>query len=163
MSFQALLAASPADVQKEITEMDAFMKSLRPLKFKRTADKRKINYISSDYGISYGILPTDPNPTQQFGWYICDRVTKVWYRKTDYFVETLAEIANDKPATAKRIYDAVNICTPCKETPCAAIPYSYSGEDKTACYGRIVLPLGQGDFTDVRVFFQCLNALMEKR
>ena len=158
MSFQTLLAASPADIQPEITKMDTFIKSLHPLKFKRSVDKRKINYVSSDYGISYAIFPVSDKPHAAFGWYFLhNRETGEWYRKPDYFVEVLTEIAKDDPAAAKRIYAAVNACTSCKGNPCTAIAYSYEGEDKSACYGRIKLPLDEEGFADAQTFFQYLN------
>ena len=164
MSFQSILASLPKDLQRGIMEMDAFVKSLRPLKFKRTVDKRKINYVSPDYGVSYAILPTDTKPTQHFGWYFLhDKETKTWFRKTDYFVDTLAEIAKTNSESANRIFNSINTCTLCKGNPCSTISYSYEGEDKLACYGRIVLPLCENSFADVQNFFQCLNALLTQQ
>jgi len=161
MSFQAMLAASPLEMRQEITEMDAFMKSLRPLKFKRTVDKRKMNYVSSDYGISFAIFPTGDHPHAAFGWYFLhDKVTGAWYRKTDYFVETLAEIKKEDPAMTLRIFDGIHFCTSCKGNPCSAISYVYEGKIKPACYGRIHLPLQAQGFADARAFFGCLNALV---
>jgi len=164
MSLQNILAAVPTDAQSEIIKMDAFLKPLRPLKFKRTTDKRKINYVSPDYGISYAIFPLDPEPTQQFGWYfLYDKEAKKWYRKTDYFGETLAEIKKIDPESARRIFDAINDCASCKGNPCSAIPYAHEGAQKLACYGRIVLRLRRDDFNDVQAFFRHLNMLVEEK
>jgi hypothetical protein len=164
MSFENFLSSIPVEQKNEIIDMDNFLKSLRPLKFKRMVDKKKINYVSSDYGISYAIFPLASEPTQQFGWYyLHDKETKTWYRKTDYFVETLTEIAKTDSQLAERIFNAINKCKPCKDNPCSAIPYIYDGKQKSACYGRIVMRLCQDDFNHAKIFFQHLNALLEQK
>ena len=119
MSFQNILDAVSVDLQNEIIEMDTFLKSLHPLKFKRTVDRKKINYVCADYGISYAIFPDSTRlnnePSQTFGWYfLCDRETKKWYRKADYFQKTLAEIEKNNPQSAERIFSGANSCKACK-------------------------------------------------
>ena len=154
MTYQDMLAASSADVRGYIIETDASLKFLHSLKFKRTVDKKKINYVSSGFGVSYAIFPLEPEPNQQFGWYFLhDKETKTWYRKKDYFEEILAEIAKDDPESAKRIFDSINECTSCKGNPCSAIPYIYDGTNKSACYGRIKMPLHKNCFADIHTFF----------
>jgi len=153
-----MLAAMPPEFKESAIEMDGFLKSLRPLKFKRTVDKRKINYVSAEYGISYAILPLDEKPTQHFGWYyLHNKETGEWYRKTDYFIQTLADIAKSDSEAAKRIFGAINNCRSCKGNPCAVIAYTYDGEDKLACYGRVILELNPIDFSDAKLFFTHLN------
>lgn len=165
MSFQSILDAMSIDTKNEIIEMDKFLKSLHPLKFKRTADKKKINYVCADYGVSYAIFPNSTRlrhePSQTFGWYyLCDRETKEWYRKTDYFVQILTAIGKNDPQAVERIFGAANSCLSCKGYQCSAISYTYEGVQKSACYGRIVFQLRQDDFNDVRNFFSHLNALL---
>jgi len=165
MSYQTMLDSMPTQLQNEASDMDAFIKSLRPLKFKRSVDKKKINYVCADYGISYAIFPDSTRlsyePSQTFGWYyLCDRETKEWYRKTDYFVQTLTAIGKNDPQAAKRIFSTADSCLSCKGNPCSAIGYHYDGEDKLACYGRMVFSLDKVGFEDVRLFFRHLNTLM---
>lgn len=165
MSFQNMLMQMPTELKNSVIDMDVFMKSLQPLKFKRSVDKRKTNYVSPDFGISYAIFPNSTRlkhePSQTFGWYyLCDRETKEWYRKTDYFVQTLTAIGKNDPQAAKRIFSAADSCLSCKGNPCSAIGYHYDDEEKLACYGRMVFALGEADFEDVRRFFQHLNTLM---
>jgi len=161
MSFKNILTKIPEELQNEIIEMDVFLKAFRPLKFKRTVDKRKINYVASDYGISYAILPLDSEPTQHFGWYyLYDKEAEKWYRKTDYFEETLIEIAKNNPSSAERIFNALNECTLCKDHPCSAILYKHNDKQKQACYGRTILSLSNDGFNDTKAFFQSLNALV---
>ena len=164
MSFQNMLDVIPKELQSDIIEMDTFLKSLRPLKFKRTVDKRKINYVSSDYGVSYAILPLDTDPAQHFGWYyLNDKVTKTWYRKTDYLIETLEAIEGNDQQSAQRIFDGINECKICKGKPCSAISYVYKGVEKLACYGRVVIRLESDDFDDTKNFFRQLNLLVESK
>ena len=161
MSFHNVLALIPVNLQNDIIEMDAFIKSLRPLKFKRTVDKRKINYVSPEYGISYAIFFSEL--TQAFGWYFLhDKANNEWYRKTDYFVEVLSKVAETDPRSAKYIFNAINECKPCKSNPCSAISYAYGGEQKMACYGRVVLSLSQEDFNHAQKFFCQLNAFVDR-
>ena len=161
MSFATFVASLSVELQNEVVGMDTFLKSLRPLKFKRTVDKRKINYVSSDYGISYAILPLGTEPTQHFGWYyLHNKETNKWYRKTDYFEETLTQIAKADPQSSKYIFDALNECTLCKGRACSAISYTYDGKQRLACYGRIIMPLHGNDFNYARDFFRQLNLLV---
>ena len=164
MSFDSILAPLTAELRDEIIAMDALLKSLRVLKFKRTVDKRKISYASPDFGVSYAILPLEADLKQHFGWYyIHDKVAKKWYRKADYFIETLSEIAKTDAQAAEHIFNAINECTACKGEPCSAIPYTYEGKQKAACYGRIIMSLCREDFGYARAFFQMLNALTEQK
>ena len=164
MSLQDGLTALTTELQSEIIEMDTFLKSLRPLKFKRTADKRKINYVSPGYGVSYAILPSVSRPSQHFGWYyLYDKERKTWYRKPDYFIETLTEIARNDPQAAEGIFNAIHACTSCKGNPCSAISYKYGGEEKLACYGRIILGVGHDDFNCAKAFFGRLSSILEQK
>jgi len=162
MSFTNSVTGLPVELQNEIIEMDTFFKSLRPLKFKRTVDKRKINYVASDYGVSYAILQLGSEPTQHFGWYyLHNKETNKWYRKTDYLEQTLTEMAKTDPQSAEYIFNALNECTLCKGKPCSAISYTYDGKQKMACYGRVIMPLCHDDFAHAKSFFLQLNTLFK--
>jgi len=164
-SFEKVLAKIPKTLQKEVLEMDTYLKSLRPLKFKRSLDKNgvKINYVAADFGISYGINVSATDGFHQFGWYfINDRQTGTWYRKEDYMERTLAEIAKNNPEQAVRIFHALSICSNChKDSSCGKIPYSYAGEKRVTHYGRVLLSRKHNDFIDAREFFKTLNSLIE--
>lgn len=166
MSIENILTKIPSKLQKEIIKMDSFLKSLHPLKFKKKIERSgtKINYVDSDFGISYSVTISDAASFQQFGWYyLYDRKDKKWYRKNDYFVETLNEIAKTRPSIAKRIFNAINECSICKGSPCSAISYTYDDKQKLACYGRIHLGMNNNDFDNVRIFFQHLNSFINKK
>ena len=142
--------------------MDTFLKTMPQIRFKRTVDKKKINYVSPDHGISYAILPLYDDSKQHFGWYyLYNKETKNWYRKTDYFVETLTAIAQTDPQSAEFIFDAINECTACIGNPCSAIPYEFNGIQKSACYGRIIMGLDHNEFNHVKSFFKSLYKLLD--
>ena len=163
MTFDNAVAKIEPWLKKEIMEMDVYLKSLRPLKFKRAVDKsgNKITYTASDYGISYAIAISDAKFNHHFGWYyIFDKQTQTWMRKTDYMEKTLDNIAKTDPQMAERIFNALNECTSCKEGSCSRISYSHNGQMRDACYGRVILRMNVDDFNDVRSFFCNLNSLM---
>ncbi|MCL2557246.1 MAG: hypothetical protein FWE09_02080 [Treponema sp.] len=162
--FEIALADAPGEIRNDIIEMDAYLRQLRPLKFKRSIDKtgNRIAYASPDFGISYAIRASDAQPSQDFGWYFLhDRQSKKWYRKTDYFEETLVEIAKTAPKSARRIFDAINECSSCKGDPCSAIAYEHEGRRRLACYGRIRLGINREDLGCARLFFEHLNDLLK--
>jgi len=166
MAFANVLAKLPPKFLNKVIEVDTFLKSLRPLKFRRTVEKdnKKITYISSDYGISYAITISGTEVSHHFGWYyLRNKEEKIWFRKTDYFVETLTEIAQTNPSSAERIFNSINKCSSCKGNPCSAISYLYSGQRQLACYGRIILPISHEGFDDALLFFKNLNNLVEHK
>jgi hypothetical protein len=166
-SFEKVLAKIPKTLQKEVLEMDAYLKTLRPLKFKRSVDKNgvKINYVAADFGISYGVNVSATDAFHQFGWYfINDRQTKTWYRKDDYMEKTLVEIAKTNPQQAERLFHALAACSSChKDSSCSKISYSYAGQKRVTHYGRVYLSRHHDDFNDAREFFRHLNTLMERK
>ena len=157
MTFETALSPLPPELQSEIIETDAFMRQLTPLNFKRaiTPTGGKINYVSADYGISYAIALKKAQ--QDFGWYyLYDKQTKAWYRKPDYMERTLAALGEP----GARVFAAINECTACKGEPCSAIPYTHDGEQKQACYGRVIMPLDGEHFKLAQQFFGCLNDML---
>ena len=106
MNFENAIAKMPPEHKNELLEMDMFIKSLRPVKFKRAVDKNgtKITYTSADFGISYAIMLPNDKLSHNFGWYyIYNKQNKTWGRKPDYLEETLAEIEKNEPKIAERL------------------------------------------------------------
>jgi hypothetical protein len=162
-TFEGVISALPQESRNGITEMDSFLKSLRPLKFKRAIDKNggKISYVASDFGISYMISVSDVESSQNFGWYIVTGgKPETWHRKADCMEETLAEITRSDPQLAERIFYALNDCVDCYGQRCLAkTPYTFNGQKKVTCHGRVMLRMCSSDFHDVREFFLHLNTL----
>ena len=156
MTFEDALGSLPPELKRDIAETDAFMRSLSPLKFKRAVTGGgKINYVSAGYGISYAIALKKAQ--QDFGWYyLYDKQAGAWYRKPDHMEEVLDAMS----ASGARVFAAINECTTCKGDPCSAIPYTHNGEQKQACYGRVIMPLDGEHFKLTQQFFGCLNDML---
>ena len=163
MTFENALAQVPPEFRGDVAEMDALLKLLRSLKFKRVIDKSgtKIGYASPEYGVSYALRLSMDDFSQNFGWYfLYDKIGKRWYRKPDLLEATLLEIAKAEPHVAERIFDSLNECTACKGKPCSSVSYEYGGRTRAACYGRVIMPLHHDDFICAQAFFTHLNALV---
>jgi len=166
-TFESVISALSQETKNEITKMDNFLTSLRPVKFKRALDKNggKISYVASDFGISYMVNVSGAESSQNFGWYIVTGgKPETWHRKADCMEETLAEIARSDPPLAERIFYALNDCVDCYGQRCLAkTPYAFNGQKKVACHGRVMLRICSSDFNDVREFFLHLNTLPGKK
>ena len=163
MTFENAIAQVSPEFRGDVAEMDALLRSLRVLKFKRVIDKSgtKINYASPDHGVSYAVRLSAQDYSQNFGWYfLYDKISKKWYRKPDLFEATLSEISKTQPHVAERIFDSLNECTACKGKPCSSISYEYGGRQRAVCYGRVIMPLHHDDFICARVFFMKLSTLV---
>lgn len=167
-TFESVIAELPEAYQNEINEMDNFLKSLRPLKFKRTIDKNggKITYTASDFGVSYAVKVFHDKLSQNFGWYIVTNgKPETWHQKADHMQETLEHISKYDPSLAARIFYAVNDCIACYGPHCLAKKaYKFDGQTRLSCHGgRVVLRMCHEDFRDVREFFRYANELMEQK
>ena len=167
-TFEGVISLLPESFQKEIKETEGFLKSLRPLKFKRMIDKNggKITYIAADFGISYAIKIYGNRMSQNFGWYIVTSgKPETWHQKADHMLETLNLIRQTDPPLAARIFYAVNDCIGCYGPHCLAKKaYTFDGHTRLSCHGgRVVLRMCHEDFHDVREFFRHVNALMEQK
>ena len=166
-TFESVLSGLPREFRNEVLEMDGFLTSLRPLKFRRTVDKGggKMSYVASDFGISYAVNESGAQSSHSFGWFIVyNGKPETWHRKADHMEETLAEIAKSDPALAERMFYALNDCVGCYGPRCLAkTPYTLNGRKRLSCHGRIMLRMCTGDFSDAREFFRRLNSLIERK
>jgi len=166
-TFESVISELPSEFQDEVIETDKFLKSLRPLRFKRMVDKRsgKISYVSSDFGISYVLNASGTESMHHFGWYIVfNGKPETWHRKADCMEEALTEVAKINPQLAERIFYALSDCVGCYGQRCLAKTlYTFSGQKRLACHGRVVLRMCHDDFCDVREFLRYLNELMERK
>lgn len=163
-TFETIISGLHQDYRSELIELDKFLKSLQPLKFKRQIDKSgKITYLASNFGISYIIQVFDNQLSHNFGWYIVTNgKPETWHRKADYMEELLAYIAQSDSKLAERIFYALNDCVFCYGSRCLAKTlYEFNGQKRLACHGRVLLRICHDDFLDVREFFRYLNGLME--
>ncbi len=163
-TFESVLAQAPQALQSEMRAMDAYLKALRPLKFRRVVDKSgRIKYVAPEFGISYGMNVLEAESHHHFGWYfLYDKIERKWYLKSDRMEEVLAEIAETDPGLAEKIFLGLKECSLCKSPSCGQIEYEYNGKEKTTCYGRVRLRLCAEDFSDARAFFGRLNGLIAR-
>lgn len=166
-TFDTVLSQLPKEYQGKMMEMDSFLTSLRPMKFKRVIDKNggKITYIASDYGVSYGFNISAGQLTHNFGWYIVTSgKPETWHRKADFMEETLAEIKTIDHPLATRIFYALNDCVGCYGARCLAkTGYAFDGQKRLSCHGRVLLRMCEEDFHDARDFFGHFNVLMAQK
>ena len=166
-SFERTISGLPQAFQDKIMEMDSYLTSLRPLKFKRMVDKgsSKITYVASDFGVSYAIEAFGPQFTHCFNWYIVyNGKPETWHRKADYMEEILVEIAKSDPQLSDRIFYALNDCLGCHGPGCLAKTlYAYNGQKRLTCHGRVFLRMCDSDLHDAKEFFRHLNTLVERK
>ena len=168
--FTILTSTLPQALKDEITETDSFLKALRPLKFKRTIDKRanKITCVAADYGVSYMFKITGDTLAHNFQWYIVTGgKPETWHRKADYMEETLDEIAKADYPFAVRVFNALKHCPGgdnCYGMRCLArTPYAFGEQKRLTCHGKVELGSNSEDFSDAREFFRYLNGLVTKK
>lgn len=167
-SFENVLAKAPTEFSNEVIETDAYLKWLRPLKFRRGVNKyehgAKITYVASDYGISYAIVISNTKCYHDFGWYIVyNGPVETWHRKADYMEEILAEISKTDQPLAERVFYALLDCTTCYTHGLCKTPYAFNGQNRLTCHGRVHLRMCHDDFNDARKFFRHLNGFIEQK
>ena len=165
--FNDILLELPEEYRKEILETDEFLKSLRPLRFKRSIDKHgtKITYIASVYGVSYAFRVSSGEYAHELNWYIVyNGKPETWHRKADYMNEILDDISNTDPKLSEKIFSSLVKCNGCHGERCLArTPYSYNNLKKLTCHGRVSLGINHNDFNDAREFFNYLNIFISKK
>lgn len=168
--FENIISTLPQAFKDEITATDSYLKTMRPLRFKRSVDTKakKITYIASDYGISYMFKISGTEPAHNFQWYIvCGGKPETWHRRADCMEETLTFIAKTDHPLAERIFNALKTCPGfdnCYGQRCLArTVYSFDGQKKLTCHGRVELGLSRNDFCDAREFICCFNELVKMK
>ena len=164
-TFDNVVGKISQEFQAEVKEMDAFFKSLRPMKFKRNLDKSgcKITFVEPNVGISYTVVASGAESYHHFGWYIVySGPVETWHRKADYMEEILAEICKTDRRLAERVYDALVGCSCGRQGLCRTL-YKFDGQKKVTCHGRVYFRMSHDDFNDIRAFFLHLNALIEQK
>jgi hypothetical protein len=166
-TFESVLSDLPPEHQAEIRETDELLRSLMPLKFKRSVDKNggKITWVSSGAGVSFSIRASGAESSQDFRFYIVTSgKPETWHRVADHMEEALMEIAQSDAALAERIFYALNDCVGCYGPGCLAPTlYQFNGNKRLAYHGQVVLHMSREDSADARGFFHYLNAMLERK
>lgn len=71
-TFEKCISLLPEDIQREIVHINDYLKSLKPLNYKRQIEKNgnKITYVASEYGISYAIYLSNDMFGHSLQWYL---------------------------------------------------------------------------------------------
>ncbi|WP_105615815.1 hypothetical protein [Vallitalea okinawensis] len=160
--FESCISLLPRELGNEIVKTDAFLRSLKPLKFKRQIAKHgnKITYLASDYGFSYALYPSNDIMYHSLSWYIItNSKPELWHRKKDMMEATLNKLDKTSPEFAERMFQNLRDCIAC----CKCIvktPYEYKGKKKLSCHGIMDFKMCISDFEDVRTFINTVNELL---
>ena len=159
-TFEKCISLLPANIQSEITKIDEYMRTLRPLKFKRQTEKNgnKIMYVSSDYGFFYAIYLSNDIFDHSLQWYIITNgKPETWHRKADMMEETLNRLAHKTPDFAKRMFYKLDECVGCYKNCLAKTQYQLHDKQKSVCHGKLKFKMSASGFEDVRTFIEEIN------
>ncbi|WP_040949320.1 hypothetical protein [Gorillibacterium massiliense] len=158
-TFENCLSSLPKEIYEEILRTDAFLRSLRPMKFKRLVEKHgnKITYLASEQGFSYTIYPSNDIMHHSLSWYIITgSKPEFWHRKADGMEATLSKLAETSPELAERLFHNLIECIACCEC-LVKTPYAFNGHKKMTCHGLMEFKMCRSDFEDVRAFIRAAN------
>ncbi|MDF2803394.1 MAG: hypothetical protein K0S61_3297 [Anaerocolumna sp.] len=160
-TLESCISLLPQLLQDEIIKTDVFLRTLKPMKFKRQFEKNgnKISYLASDHGFSYNIYPSNDILYHSLSWYIITNgKPELWHRKTDLMEITLNKIAETNEAFAEKMFTNLKECIGC--CPCIVKTlYKFNGKKKMSCHGLMDFKMHSLDFEDVRYFIQVVNDL----
>jgi rubredoxin len=163
-SFDGCISDLPDDLKTAITDLDIWLKALRPLKFKRQLEKNghKITYLASEYGFSYAIYPSYDVLYHTLQWYIVtNRKPEYWQRKANRMEDVLEYIARGDSDFARRMFANLEECIGGYGPGCLAkTPYKFEGVKKICCHGKMYFKMTVSDFNDVKRFIGALNEII---
>lgn len=161
-TFESCISLLSSEIRDEIIKTDGFLRSLRPMKFKRQLEKHgnKITYLASEYGFSYGVFPSNDVMYHSLCWYILtNSKPEFWHRKADMMEMTLNKLAETSPNFAERMFSNLTECIAC--CPCSVKTlYEFNSKKKLACHGIMEFKMCVSDFEDVRTFINTINQLL---
>lgn len=160
--LESCISLIPKAIQTEIVKTDDFLRSLKPLKFKRQIAKQgnKITYLALEYEFSYALYPSNDIMYHSLNWYIIiNSRPELWHRKDDMMEATLNKLNKTSPEFAERMFLNFKECIAC----CKCIvktPYRLKGRKKLSCHGIMEFKMLKSDFEDVRAFINAVNELL---
>ena len=157
------LSGLPDNLYDAVIDLDEWLRTLRPMKFKRQIDKNgvKISYVASEQGFSYAIHPSGDALYHTLQWYILTQgKPETWGRKTDRMEDTLNFLAQTDPAFARRMFHNLYECIGGYGSGCLAkTPYTFAGEKIVACHGKMFFNMNLSEFDDVKHFIKTVNEI----
>lgn len=149
-------------LRQETETMDALLMGMRPMRFKRQLEKngRKVAYVASNQGFSYSIKLVGNTLQHWMCWYIVYNCKpELWHRKANDMENALHLLAQTDPDLAARMFHRLEECVGCAERCKVRSPYSFGGQKKITCHGKLMLKMTPSDFTDARKMIEVVNAM----
>lgn len=161
-TFDAMIAGLPDEIRGKVMEMDGFLRSYKPMKFRRTLEKNgnKISYVASEAGVSYAIYLSQDMLTHSLQWYILTNSRENWGKRVaNDFIATLEKLAVVDGAFADRIFSYLCDCSGCYGPSCGGrSPYTFLGMTKQTCHGKIGFKMAVSEFDDVMRLIRAIPA-----
>ena len=162
-SLKECISLLPIHIQNKIIEIDSFLLSLKPLKFKRKVVKQgKITYIATKHGFSYSIYPSNDIMHHSLNWYIItNRKPEQWRRKADLMETTLRKLNEKSTELANRMFLNLRECILCNNHCAVKTLYQFEGVSKLTCHGIMDLKMFESDFDDAISFMDTVNNIIK--
>jgi len=151
-TFDVVIAGLPDDIRAKIVETDDFLRTYKPVKFRRIMEKNgnKITYLASAAGVSYMIMPSGDVMRHSFGSYLqWNEKDNLGKRDAAPLEIALNQLAEDDPDFVARILSYKNDCTGCRPKCVCRVDYKVQGKIYSACHGKIDFKMAISEFDDV--------------
>ena len=159
-TFDAVIAGLPDDIRAKIAEVDGFLRSYKPVKFRRSIEKNggKITYLASDAGISYMVMPSRDVMRHSLGSYILwNKKDNLGKRNAAPLENALNQLAETDPGFVSRILSYKSDCTGCGPNCICRVDYNVQGKTWPACHGKIDFKMALSEFDDVMRIIQAFR------
>ena len=159
-TFNAVIVGLPDDIRAKIIEIDSFLRSYKPVKFRRSIEKNgnKITYLASDDGISYIIKPSRYVMYHTLGAYL------LWNKKSNLgehnaapLENALSQLAKTDPGFVARILSYANDCIDCNPNCLCRVNYKVQEKTQSVCHGKIEFKMVVSEFDDVIRLIQAIS------
>ncbi len=161
-TFEKCISLLPENIKREIISIDEYLKTSKPLKFKRQLEKNgnKITYVAAEYGLSYAIYLSNEVFDHSLQWYlITNGKPETWHRKANIMEETLDSLAGKIPDFADRMFSNLDECVGCYKACLARTKYKFHNKQKAVCHGKLKFKMDASGFEDVRTFLNEVSNL----
>jgi hypothetical protein len=164
-TFESCIAELSTPLCAAITDMDGWLRSLRPLKFKRQIDKNgeKITYVAPEQGLSYQVYISGNVMFHTVWWYILTQgKPETWGRKADNMENTLNYLSESDAAFASNIFNRLYRCCGGYGSYCGGkTVYAFDGKKVASCHGKLYFNMNLSEFNDVKRFIAAVKDISQ--
>lgn len=162
-TFESCIAELSAPLHAAFEDIDVWLRSLHPVKFKRQIDKNgeKITYVASEQGLSYQVYISGGVMTHTIWWYILTQgKPETWGRKADNMENTLSYIAKSDSDFAHKLFNSFYKCVGGYGSGCGGKTiYTFDSRKVVACHGKMHFNMNLSEFEDVKRFITAVNEI----